>query len=211
MHRGDPIGTDLPIQMGAPGAETSGGGGNMPTNGASGPDSLSLEGVPMRKALTALAIAAAVCVLAGPALAQEYPPQGENLTVNDSRVVVGQTLTISGDGAKPGAEVNIIFASTPRVVATTTANGSGAFSATFRVPSDAEAGTHTISAVSNGTVLSSITIVVAGASSDDDGLPFTGSNTIPGIGIGIALIGLGTVVLMASRRRRSQREHEPVS
>ena len=171
----------------------------------------------MRKALTALAIAAAVCVLAGPALApalaQEYPPSGENLTANDTRVVPGQKMTVSGGGADPSAKVQIIFASTPRVVATTTADGNGDYSATFTVP-DVASGVHTVTAVSEGTVLDSLTVCVntcatSGASAND--LPFTGSSTLPGIGIGVALIGVGTMVLMAARRRRSQREHEPVS
>jgi PGF-CTERM protein len=166
----------------------------------------------MRKALTALALAAAFAVFVGPAVAQaqDYPPSGEDLTVSDSRVVRGQSITISGGGAEPGATVQIIIAG--QVVATTTADGDGNFSASFSIPAGLEVGTYTVTAVSNGEVLSSLQVAVAtgsssGSSSD---LPFTGSTTLPGIGIGVGLIALGSALLMLSRRRRSQREHETV-
>jgi PGF-CTERM protein len=51
---------------------------------------------------------------------------------------------------------------------------------------------------------------VDGADSDDDSLPFTGSSTLPGIGIGVTLIALGGAVLLASRRR-TDRERDSVS
>jgi LPXTG-motif cell wall-anchored protein len=188
----------LLIQVGHPGAETV----------ATG---LSEQGVKMRKALTALALAAAFAVFVGPAaLAQEYPPSGENLTVSDSRVVRGQSITISGGGAEPGATVEILIAG--QVVATTTADEDGNFSATFTIPAGLEVGTYTITAVSNGVVLSTLEVVVTGSGSTTSGdLPFTGSSTLPGIGIGIGLIALGSSLLLLSRRRRNQREHETVA
>ena len=53
----------------------------------------------MRKALTALALAAAFAVFVGPAVAQaqEYPPSGEDLTVSDSRVVRGDAIGVRRD------------------------------------------------------------------------------------------------------------------
>ena len=168
----------------------------------------------MRKALTALALAAAFAVFVGPAVAQaqEYPPSGEDLTVSDSRVVRGQSITISGGGAEPGATVQIILGG--QVVATTTADGDGNFSASFSIPAGLEVGTYTVTAVSNGEVLSSLQVAVAtGSASSGSGsdLPFTGSTTLPGIGIGVGLIALGSTLLMLSRRRRSQREHETIA
>jgi PGF-CTERM protein len=172
----------------------------------------------MRKALAALAMSAVLSLLAGPAFAQtEYGGEGESLTVSDSRVVPGQSMTVSGSGATPNGKVNIVFASTPRVVATTTADGDGNFSATFEVPSDVDAGTHTVTAVdaATGDVLASVAVVVPasavdGSDGDDDSLPFTGSSTLPGIGIGVTLIALGGAVLLASRRR-TDRERDAVS
>jgi len=58
----------------------------------------------MRKALAALAMSAVLSLLAGPAFAQtEYGGEGESLTVSDSRVVPGQSMTVSGSGATPTA------------------------------------------------------------------------------------------------------------
>ncbi len=166
----------------------------------------------MRKALTALSLAAALAVFVGPAVAQaqSYPPSGESLTVSDSRVVLGQSITIEGGGADPGATVTIVLHSDPITLGSTTADGSGNFSATVAIPSGVSAGTHTITAVSNGVTLASVSIVVAGStgSSSSGDLPFTGSSTLPGIGIGVGLIALGSSLLLLSRRRRSQREHE---
>ena len=170
----------------------------------------------MRKALTALSLAAALAVFVGPAVAQaqSYPPSGESLTVSDSRVVVGESITISGGGADPGATVRFILHSDPVSLGSTTADSSGNFSAAVTIPSGTSAGTHTITAVSNGVTLATISVVVAagssGSSSSGD-LPFTGSSTLPGIGIGVGLIALGSSLLLLSRRRRSQREHETVA
>jgi hypothetical protein len=166
----------------------------------------------MRKALTALALAAALAVLVGPAVAQAqpYPPVGEELTVSDSRVVRGQSITISGGGADPFAAVKLYLNSTPVLLGSTTADADGDFSATVTIPSSVAAGVHTLTAVSNGEVLASLQLVVAGGAGSSSGgdLPFTGSTTLPGIGIGVGLIALGSSLLLLSRRRRAQREHE---
>jgi|1185.fasta_scaffold582963_1 PGF-CTERM protein len=167
----------------------------------------------MRKALAALAISAVLSLFSGPAFAQtEYGGTGESLTVSDSRVVPGQTLTITGDGAQPGATVSIILGGD--VVATTTAADDGTFTATFSIPGGIAPGTYTITAVSNGVVLASVSVVVPGSSGSGSGetssLPFTGSSTLPGIGIGVTLIALGGAVLLASRRR-TDRERDAVS
>ena len=159
----------------------------------------------MRKALTALALAAALAVFVGPAIAQaqSYPPSGEALTVSDSRVARGQSITIRGGGADPGASVQIVIRG--EVVATTTADGDGNFSASFAVPSGLQIGTYTVTARSNGVILASLQVAVtttSGSGSSGD-LPFTGTNTLPciGIGIGVGLIALGSSLLLMSRRR----------
>ena len=143
----------------------------------------------------------------GPAIAQaqSYPPSGEALTVSDSRVARGQSITIRGGGADPGASVQIVIRG--EVVATTTADGDGNFSASFAVPSGLQIGTYTVTARSNGVILASLQVAVtttSGSGSSGD-LPFTGTNTLPGIGIGVGLIALGSSLLLMSRRRRTER------
>jgi membrane anchored protein len=63
----------------------------------------------MRKLVSALTVAAGLTLLAGPAHAQSYPPQSEGLTVSESTLSAGESFTVSGDGAKPGATVAFTF------------------------------------------------------------------------------------------------------
>jgi hypothetical protein len=62
----------------------------------------------MRRVASALAIAAGLTLIAGPASAQqdeEYPPTSDKLTVSESTVSPGESFTVAGDGAEPGATV----------------------------------------------------------------------------------------------------------
>jgi hypothetical protein len=67
---------------------------------------------------------------------------------------VGQDLTISGTGFKPDYEIEIIYESTPVVVANPISEADGSFSATFEVPAS-EHGEHNITA-SDGTSAMSV-------------------------------------------------------
>lgn len=171
----------------------------------------------MRKVVYVAAVCAAAMVIGfsqAPAHAQSYPPAPSPLTINSSVATPGQTLTISGQGAASGATVTITFASTPRVVATTKADSSGRFRASFQVPTDAPPGQHTVTASSNGKVLGSVTIRVIAAAQggdrsalagEDNGLPFTGANALPEVAAGAGLVLAGIVLLLAIRRRRAGR------
>jgi hypothetical protein len=57
---------------------------------------------------------------------------------------VGMDITISGSGFLPSSTITIQFTSEPIVVATTTSDNNGTFSANFKVP-EAEPGSHVIS------------------------------------------------------------------
>src|SRR6266540_399847 len=168
----------------------------------------------MRKAVCVAVVCAAAMMIGSsraPALAQPYPPTASPLTISSSVVPPGETLTVSGQGANAGASV----ASTPRVVATTKANGSGTFRASFQVPTDEPQGQHTVTAGANGRVLGSVTIRVVAArqggghlgtlAGDGNGLPFTGANALPEVAAGAGLILAGIVLLLAIRRRRAGR------
>lgn len=184
----------------------------------------------MRKVVAALAVAAVLALFATPANAQTYPPEpSAGLTVSESTVTPGESFTVSGDGAEPGATVTFsltrvsstlgaghqVIAAGPalaRLVAAarplaqgtvslgrTTADGDGAFSATLTIPSSTDPGVYTLSAISGGEVLSVSTIRVLAASG---GLPFTGTDVGPGLAVGAALIVAGGLLLLAVRRRR---------
>ncbi len=164
----------------------------------------------MRKAVCTFVLAlAAIAGAATSAMAQTYPAEPEALTVSSSVVAAGGTLTVAGEGAEPGATVIFTFASEPVVVATTTADAEGAFSATFKVPADAEPGLHTISATSNGVVLATVEVRVTAAAAaaateaEESALAFTGANALLKVGIGAGLVLAGAVLLLAIRRRRA--------
>jgi hypothetical protein len=184
----------------------------------------------MRKVVSALALAAGLVLLATPANAQDYPPSpSEGLTVSESTVTPGESITVSGNGAAPGATVTITLTRVSsslgaghRVIAAgpalarlvvaflplaqgsvtlgrTTAEDDGSFSVTVTIPLDTDPGVYTLSAISGGEVLSVATIRVVAASG---GLPFTGTDVVPGLAVGAGLIVAGGLLLLAVRRRR---------
>jgi hypothetical protein len=189
----------------------------------------------MRKLVSALAIAAGLALLAVPAQAQDndnddYIPTQSGMTVSESTVAPGESFTVSGEGAQPGATVTFRLirsssalgtgsravaagAGLARAVAvirpqaqstvslgSTTADADGSFSATLTIPSTTDPGVYTLTASSGGEVLATATIRVAAASAG--GLPFTGSQVGPGLAIGATLIIAGGLLLLAVRRRR---------
>jgi len=189
----------------------------------------------MRKLVSAVAITAGLTLLAGPAFAQDepdYPPKsGGGLTVSETTISPGESFTVSGDGAAPGATVTFTLkqsssalganrslaagAGLGRMVAavqpqaqgsvslgSTTANGDGEYSATLTIPTGTDPGVYTLTASSGGAVLDVITIRVAAAGGVGD-LPFTGGNVLPGLAIGAALIVAGGLLLLSLKRRRS--------
>ena len=187
----------------------------------------------MRKLGSAVTIAAGLMLLAAPAYAQDdYPPASDaGLTVSESTVSPGESFTVSGEGAEPGATVTIkltkassslgagnsavaVSPALARALArvrpvaqgtttlgSTTAEDDGSFSVTVTIPSGLDAGTYTLTATSGGEVLGVATIRVAAASAG--GLPFTGGNVAPGLAVGVALILAGGLLLVAIRRRRT--------
>jgi hypothetical protein len=160
-------------------------------------------------ALTGTAVA-----LAGPASAVcegGYPAAECTVALSDSTVVPGQPLTFSGSGYTPGEEATATVFSTPILVGTYTADGSGVVTGTFTVP-DLDPGRHTLRVVgtTSGVIrASSFTVVAeeAGAAPVTPGgpaspLPFTGSDIAKTAGFGSLLLVGGGALLMASKRRR---------
>jgi hypothetical protein len=185
----------------------------------------------MRKFFSALAVAAVLTLLlAIPAHAQPYPPAKSGLTVSETTLSPGESFTLSGDGADPGATVTFtlkrsssalggsrVVAAGPRLarlvaavrpqaqssvsLGSTTANADGEYSATLTIPSGTQPGVYTLTASSGGEVLDVVTIRVAAASGVGD-LPFTGGNVLPGLAIGATLILAGGLLLLSLKRRR---------
>jgi len=74
---------------------------------------------------------------------------------------VGTEITISGVGFNANSTITITYTSEPIVVATTTSDANGAFTATFNIP-QSEAGAHTITA-SDGTNVLQVSFTVESA------------------------------------------------
>jgi hypothetical protein len=188
----------------------------------------------MRKLLSAFAVAAGLTLVAGPAFAQDsstYPPDTQQLTVSESTVAPGESFTVSGDGAEPGAAVTftmkrdssalgasraiaagpgltrLVAAMGPQAqssvpLGSITADPAGGFSATLTVPSSTDPRAYTVTASSGGSVLAVVTIRVAAAGVIGD-LRFTGDTLLPGPAIGAALIVAGGLLLLSLKRHRS--------
>jgi LPXTG cell wall anchor motif len=183
----------------------------------------------MRKVVFALSVTTSLALFATPASAQTFPPgAGRGLAVSESTVAPGKGIVVAGVGAASGAAVTItltrvsssslgagsqVLAAGPvlarlaeaadsRVggaVPGATAAADGSFRTTVTIPAGTRPGVYTLTASSRGEVLSVATIrvvaVIAG------GLPFTGTDLVPGLALGAGLIVAGGLLLLAVRRR----------
>jgi len=163
-----------------------------------------------RMLILATVLLVALPITAG---AQEYPiDDGASLTVSDSTVVPGQTITFEGRGFAPGSEATPTLFSV--VLGTFTADGAGTIRGGVRIPSDAELGPATLElrgVAPDGSVLvltARLTVIggAPGAAADDGepdgGLALTGSSIVPWAAVGAALLILGTTAVVAGRARR---------
>ena len=117
----------------------------------------------------------------------------------------GQTITVSGTGCAPGSNVNFLFDGQPN--GGTTADGTGNFSGSLTVPSDASSGTHTVTAQCGAQVLA-FEITVNPAVVAAPAIPRTGSSsTIPLTSVALALLAVGGLFVLFARRRRVS--HQP--
>jgi hypothetical protein len=123
-----------------------------------------------------------------------YPPSVLGLQLGPTSGLPGTSVTVSGAGCSAGATVTISFDG--QAVGTTTADPTGAFSATITIPAGAKPGAHKITASGTGCVLGA-TFTVPGS-----GVAFTGANVLGLSAAGAGLAVLGAVLVLATRRRR---------
>jgi hypothetical protein len=136
-------------------------------------------------------------------MAQTYPPGETTCGVDDTAVVPGQTVTVTGSGYPPNSEVTITLTG-GIVLGTVTTDDTGSFSVDVVIPADLEPGEYSIgcTGVSGETIGTDVTVVGAAVV----GTAFTGSSVnVPLWTVLIAiLLGTGLVLLVAGRRRRRQ-------
>jgi hypothetical protein len=184
----------------------------------------------MRKLVSALAVTAGLTLLAGPAHAQDgrgYPRSRGGLTVSESTVSPGESFTVSGGGAEPGATIaftlqrsssalgarqavaagSVLQLSALRsqaqeaIALGSTTDAGGRFKARLTLPAGTEAGVYALTASSGGGVLAELTLRVVTVGGIG-GLPFTGADVLPGLVAGASLIVAGGLLLLSLKRRR---------
>ena len=143
-------------------------------------------------------------VLAAPSLAQ-YGTGAEACGVDDTTLVPGQTITVTGSGYPANTQVTITQSPGGIELGTVTTDDNGAFSETFVIPATVTPGAYSISCtdVEGNTIGNDVTVVGAAVG----GTAFTGNSlNVPLWTVLIALLlGAGAVLVVAGRRR--QRRH----
>lgn len=174
----------------------------------------------IKRALTVVISLAALLAVAAPAQGQQYPPAGNFIVVSDSTVVAGQIIVIQAGTFAPGSTVNFNFFSEHVELGAATADALGVATLSARIPGNAKAGDHTITASGvddDGSALELSTTVTVLAADDgvaagpgvrapgvvSGGLPRTGSESLPLTRIAAALFAVGAGLLFLTRRRRA--------
>src|SRR2546423_1218644 len=101
----------------------------------------------LRAIALAVAILGAVLFFTPGMQAQAYPPTNcpGMLSVSTTTPLAGETITVSGTGFTPGAQVHLVMHTKVYDLGTFTANGQGNFTAQVTLP-DNVFGAHVISA-----------------------------------------------------------------
>ncbi len=162
----------------------------------------------MRRNLLVLLVFGTVSFLGiGTALGVDYPATTGTLNTSLTSVAPGDSVTVSGDGFLPGTPVQITIESTPTLLARVNADARGAIRATVTIPSGLEPGTHTLTATganpSGGTLVLSRTITVTGGGGS--GLPLTGTNTALLVGLALAVLVVGWLLIVLTQRHHASR------
>lgn len=180
--------------------------------------------VPLRRLISTIFVAVlfALAPAAGAAaLAAPYPPptaEGSG-SVSQSRVEAGGCVTFSGTGFEPNTAV--VIRDNGKFYGTVRTDSQGSFTTQVCFDASAKRGKHTLTgtgAAEGGGALTVTAVVFitgvsqrpgdgdgGGGDGDGGGIPFTG---FAGTGIavgGIALLGIGSGLLIASERRHRER------
>ncbi|WP_448614681.1 fibronectin type III domain-containing protein [Modestobacter sp. URMC 112] len=165
-------------------------------------------------------------VVPGPATPATVPPASAPLSVDgaDRTVAAGEEVTVRGTGYLPNSSVDVLLYSTPQVLTTVVADGTGAFTATVTVPSGLADGTHHLVAAgvdadgaprylvtevtvaggvaAAGPAGSTALAAVGGSRAAMSRLADTGATVLPIAGGGLVTLLAGGGLLLAVRRRR---------
>ena len=146
--------------------------------------------------------------------APNYPPGQLMLSSSTCVITPGQpcSTTVSGAGCKAGPSVSIDLHPPTVQLATVTADSSGNFTTTVTIPAGTTASQYTITSTCTGAngkplvlgaFFSLTSSVTPTTGTGGGGTPFTGSNVLLPISLGILLLGAGSVGIFYARRRPS--------
>jgi LPXTG-motif cell wall-anchored protein len=170
----------------------------------------------MVKRIVVLAVAF-VALMAAPAMAQQYPPSENLITVSDTSPCPGQDVTVTAQTFAPGGAVTVKLGDT--VVGTPTADADGKVSLGVTIPAGQALAPVQVSATGPGTddtpqltVNAAVEIVACneapppttpGGGGGGSDLPKTGSDsTMTLVRVGVALAAAGGLLLAVSTKRR---------
>jgi len=184
----------------------------------------------MVKRIVALAVmSVALMAAATPAMAQQYPPTENLVTVSDTAPCPGDAVTVTAQTFAPGTTVTVKLGDT--VVGTPAADASGKVSLQVTIPAGQAQGAVQVSATGTGgddaslTVNASVNVVACnetpptttpggggGGGGGNGGLPKTGSDsTMTLVRVGVALAAVGGLLLAVSTKRRRRANPAPAA
>jgi hypothetical protein len=127
--------------------------------------------------------------------------------VADTAIVAGSKQTITGDGFLPGETVHGVLHSDPIDLGTAVADANGVVTFSVTLPAGFETGTHAVvlSGATSGRVATvEFTVAATTAAAAQGGLAYTGASVVIPLLTGLTALVVGAVLLLASRRRRTQ-------
>lgn len=166
--------------------------------------------VPALISLAGSGISAATTAPARAVHTQPYPPSPPAGSVSTTTTCAGCTVTTTWTGFEPGSTINLTLFSHGRHLGSTTVNAEGVAVAIVTIPDDTPAGRHRITGTGRAEdgrpATASITIWVTGTEESGETeprLPHTGADLQAPIGIGVAALTVGSLVVFSVRRRKT--------
>ena len=170
----------------------------------------------MSRRLLALGAVLLFVALAAPASAipltpnpcSSYPPVCPTIRLSQVTLHRGEQFTAFIDNFQPNSSEVITMESSPVTLGTITVNSAGSGSLVTSIPSNFDLGGHTVFATGPNQDPRTVTIgtgltVVASSAVQGESLSRTGAQIGIYTVIGFALLGLGALLVTATRRRRT--------
>jgi LPXTG-motif cell wall-anchored protein len=163
-------------------------------------------------AASAQSSSASPCAPGGPSNpppTAQYPPRSECAPpqANRTQAAAGEPITVAGQCPSEGAKVTFTLTPGGANLGEETSGTNGNYSHTFTVPAGTRPGSYQISVTCTsvlGEVFTrTVPLTVVAAAAAGRTLPRTGQSTLPLVAGGVALVALGGVAVVLTRRRRA--------